>query len=88
MNLDSGKGSNVYWNWTIKDKDNKTLSDLSQSMQTSADKMTKMIGNSPSEYEGKMTGIFEIKDEYLRKSSALFSTVYSFSRQLYVLMQK
>lgn len=63
LNLDSGKGSNVYWNWTIKDKDNKTLSDLSQSMQTSADKMTKMIGNSPSEYEGKMTGIFEIKDE-------------------------
>ena len=61
--MDSGKGSNVYWNWTIKDKDNKKLSDLSQSMQTSADKMIKMIGNSPKEYEGKMTGIFEIKDE-------------------------
>lgn len=63
LNLDSGKGSKVYWDWTIKDKDNKTLSDLSQSKQTSADKMTKMIGNSPSEYEGEMTGIFEIKDE-------------------------
>jgi len=63
LNLDSGKGSNVYWNWTVKDKDNKTLSDLSKSKQTSTNEMTKIIGDSPKEYEGKMTGIFEMKDE-------------------------